>query len=398
MTNTVLNLDYLGSLPPELLTEVLLFMTPMEIRTLKETTYFSAWINESEDYLVSQFFKRGLYAEEDLFFRSEDIVHNYNAPWIRHILMLTIACFLELDALDAGCLDNGISQRLLLPPSILNLLGRRITDSTLPPGTLTPWDPSDWMRSKTSMKDIVRLGFTSFRRAATFQGFTAHCRRQYNLVSNHGLDYLCLLQALKMHIDEAISISRPHFPEWFAQLDEIEIRRSFMAVFRQAIMKIARCSPELGISMTYMVHNMDTIQFSYLGKVFSDLILGRNRAMAAVRAIRASHTQQLHTEIDAPFLYRALNVGEPGIRWRAWLRMRPGDIHPPPACGISWTPEEELWYPFTQEDCEEAWVKWGDSTPARFERAFLLGMCEVERTAFLNEGRLQARRFFDLRM
>ena len=388
---TTLNINCLRALPAENLLQILLQLTPKDVHVLKQPDLLGPFICTWEECLANHFIKQ--YSEEDIFFRAQGNTNDLDAQGNDDIILsLTAACLLEIEALKRGELDVGILQKLLFPPSLRKALGTRITEFSLPPGTLTPCDAVDWQSSWTSMEDIVRVEYTSYRRAASISSFRAHWNKQCNLYRQHGLDYCCLLQSLRSHIDDAISTARAlhNEPRWQLLYDvdewqEDKIRGVFMTGFREAVLKTPGLNPELGFDVHDLKWKAQKILGPYYDRVFGagDLEEGMEAAKFILNVIRRD-IRRLEFTISLDTRHRVDcweidRIGKPGFVWleESYYRDDPS-LRLPRHLGASWTPEAECWIPLTEEDCEEAWKKWGAEAPAVYNRARLLGLTEPE--------------------
>ena len=368
MVDTTLNLTYLQSLPSELLIEVLLSMTPLDIRRLKGIPYFTDFISSNEDYLVNQFFKLGWYAEEDFFFRPESVPSVDEARLMRYFTNLALDCLEEIGKAKMGLLDNGILQKLLLPPSIRAVLGSRITEiSGPPPGELTLFSSVNPSLSQTTLAGVTRSGFSSYRRAAdVVPGFMANLEEQQMLLERRGLDYLCLLQTLQKHISEAVDQARPYFTRELRSLSERNIRRTFMMRFRQVLVRNAPLFLEYQTDREFVLSHIAEFCDIWHSKVFRNPMHHRWLITKSFGGINENYLRRLRADFAAHFLSRVWSAGRPGRGWYDRDEV------------ISWATEEECWFPYTDEDCKEARRKWGDAALTHCSRARLLGKTEAE--------------------
>ena len=216
-------------LPEELLMKTLTECEAPELLALRNASMFlRATIDNNLDYIIPRIIRR-YYEEEENFF---SLVQN--DPYYNDIMLkFAVFAIMEWDLLDDGELDIGVLQRRLLPPSARQWLGDSISKFPSIPNLLPLSFRFLPTHSDTTMQDTIKVGASSYRRAASRPQHVIAWQQNYQSISNRGsLAYISFLTRFQTRVDNvlemALSYGRRRAPAVF-QGPEI-IRKTRKAV------------------------------------------------------------------------------------------------------------------------------------------------------------------------
>ena len=339
----------INSLPEELLTQILTQSQATELAALQATNpYLRATLQDPTRlaYIIPRVIRR-YYEDED---KALSQMMKDNLPEHRAdaALKLAIAMTIEVDLLEKGAeaMSIGILERCLLPPSVRDSLEGLSDKFALFPGSIAPCN-IDNDSAQSTMRDIVKTGITSYRRAAIHPQYMKAWRQAYNRAADRGsLGYLLFLHDFSARIDKAAAIALIFEGQLFppSPQDLIDVRRTIIDDFLLTLSVYAELNPELGIDLVELDYNRWNAFLSSSPEQGMTLSTHSHRIIQGWGAVMSG---RLRSQV----LRKAESAGLPvptAVPGGQWVKNQ-----------HAWTPEGEYWEPANHSDREKGISKWG---------------------------------------